>query len=394
MDIRIEPSRLTGSVRAISSKSDAHRLLICAALADRETVIERVDWSEDIGATARCLAALGAQVERAGDALRITPIETPERSPVLDCGESGSTLRFLLPVAAALHGGRFVGRGRLPDRPQEILLRLLAEHGAAADAGRLPLTLSGGLRGGRFTLPGNVSSQYVSGLLFALPLLPEGGEIFLSTPLQSAGYVEMTLRSLKRFGVRVERTASGYLVPGGQKYRSPGELSPEGDWSNAAFFLAAGVEVTGLDRESAQGDRAVERLLPALGGGAVVDLEQIPDLLPILAVAAARAQGVTRFVGGGRLRIKESDRIESTAALLRALGVEVETLPDGLTVHGGSFAGGLVDGANDHRIVMAAAIAAVTAKGAVTIRGAEAVAKSYPRFFEDLKSLGGIFHVL
>ncbi len=287
-----------------------------------------------------------------------------------------------------------MGHGRLPDRPQEILLHLLAEHGAAADAGRLPLTLSGGLRGGRFTLPGDVSSQYVSGLLFALPLLPEGGEICLSTPLQSAGYVEMTLRSLARFGVGVERTATGYLVPGGQKYRSPGELSPEGDWSNAAFFLAAGVEVTGLDRESAQGDRVIERLLPALGGGAVVDLEQIPDLLPILAVAAARARGVTRFVGGARLRLKESDRIESTASLLRALGVGAETLPDGLTVHGGSFVGGLVDGANDHRIVMAAAVAAVTAKGAVTIRGAEAVAKSYPRFFEDLKSLGGIFHVL
>lgn len=394
MDVRIEPGALRGAVRAISSKSDAHRLLICAALADRETVLSRVDWSEDIGATVACLRALGAQIERKGETLRIRPAKMGEMLPLLDCGESGSTLRFLLPVAAALGGGRFVGHGRLPDRPQEILLRLLAVHGVSVSAERLPFSLSGGLQGGVFTLPGNVSSQYISGLLFALPLLPEGGEICLSTPLQSAGYVEMTLRSLERFGVKVEQTDSGYLVPGGQRYLSPGEISPEGDWSNAAFFLAAGVEVKGLDQKSAQGDRAIERLLPKLGKGTSVDLTQIPDLLPILAVAAARAEGVTYFVGGERLRLKESDRIETTAALLRALGIKTEELPGGLTVYGGSFTGGTVDGANDHRIVMAAAIAATTAEGAVTIRGSEAVAKSYPRFFEDFECLGGICHVL
>lgn len=436
MNVIIIPSQLSGTVTAPPSKSAAHRLLIAAALADAPTRVRIGALNRDIEATLDCLAALGARIEHNGDALEVCPIPsnatcpraggatrplqagvaaagiepngatpplqagTVEGSAALDCGESGSTLRFLLPVACALgRGARVVGHGRLPERPNAPLVNALRAHGAAIDSDLLPMRLSGRIRGGLWTLPGDVSSQYVTGLLFALPLLDEDSEIALTTPLASAAYVTMTLAALRRFGVEIEATERGWRVPGNQRYRSPGSIDVEGDWSAAAFWFAANalgasVRVAGLDPESAQGDRAVVALL----GRPEIDAENVPDLVPALCAAAASMPQTTVVIGAARLRLKESDRLATTAAMLAALGHRAEVAPDGLIVRGGAPEPckadiRTVDGANDHRIVMAAAVAAASADRPVRITGAEAVEKSYPDFFRDYAKLGGQVHV-
>jgi len=400
MNVIVTPGRLFGTVRAPASKSVAHRLLICAALADRPTRATIDATNRDIDATIACLEALGAQIRRDGDALCVRPIAAPRGAAELDCGESGSTLRFLLPVAAALGvRARFTGHGRLPQRPNRALTDALRAHGALIDADLLPMNVSGELTGGRWELPGNVSSQYVTGLLLALPLLTQDSEIALTTPLESAAYVDMTLRALEQFGIAAERTEAGWRVPGGQRYSTPGEVRVEGDWSAAAFWLAANalggdIRIDGLRSDSVQGDRAVTRLL----GQPVIDASGVPDLVPALAVAAASLPRRTVVTGAARLRLKESDRLQTVADLLSALGHGVEITPDGLVIHGGSpapcdAAVRTVDGANDHRIVMAAAVAAAFADRPVRVTGAEAVEKSYPDFFRDFEALGGIVDV-
>ncbi len=417
MDVRITPSPLRGQVAAIPSKSETHRLLICAALADRETVVPLASSSRDVEATIGCLRALGAEIGRGDGAVVVRPVGRPADAPVLACGESGSTLRFLLPVAAALGAeARFTGAGRLPARPIAELTAALTEHGVAFDAPGLPFRIAGRLRGGEFRIRGDVSSQYLSGLLLALPLTGEESVIRLTTELESASYAALTQRALERFGVRV-RAADGTYVVAPQRFVSPGRAAPGGDWSNAAAFLAAAasgageITVVGLDGASAQGDRAACTLLRSLGarvtlgGGAVsvsggalrggeLDMADTPDLLPVLAAAAATAEGETRFVRAGRLRWKESDRLAATAALLNALGGRAEITADGLLVRGGALRGGDVDSFGDHRLVMAAAVAAARAEGSVVIRGADAVEKSYPTFFEDYKKLGGKVDVI
>lgn len=400
MNVVVHPSRLAGTVRAPASKSAAHRLLICAALADAPTRVEINAMNRDLEATAACLRALGASLRRDGDALTVSPADRVPDEAELDCGESGSTLRFLMPVAAALGTrARFTGRGRLPSRPNAPLAEALRQHGATVDADLLPMTVTGPLSGGRWALPGNVSSQYVTGLLFALPLLKEDSELTLTTRLESAAYVDMTLDALRQFGIDIFPVPSGWRIPGGQRYRSPGAVRVEGDWSATAFWLAANalgadIAVEGLNADSVQGDRAVTGLL----GQGVIDASGVPDLVPALAVAAAGLQGRTIVTGATRLRLKESDRLESVAALLRALGHAVAVTEDGLDIHGGppkpcGEALRTVDGANDHRIVMAAAVAASAADRPVRITGAEAVEKSYPDFFRDFRALGGIAHV-
>ena len=417
MRVRIEPGPRHGALRAISSKSDVHRQLICAALADTATEFAPFTGSDDIEATLRCLKALGASWEALPDGGgRLTPGPVRE-APRLDCGESGSTLRFLLPVAAALGcGAGFSGSGRLPRRRIGPLLEVLAENGCRPDAEHLPLTLSGRLGSGVFSIVGGESSQYISGLLFALPRLSGDSRIRLTSPLSSKGYVDMTLRTLRLFGVRAEETKDGYFVPGGQRYRSPGRAEPEGDWSNAAFHLAAGamgdpVTVTGLDPASPQRDREILALLERFGasveqrGGSVtvspgnlrgqrIDVDQIPDLLPVLAVLGCAARGETVLYNARRLRDKESDRLAAVSGMLRSLGGDVREEADALVIRGTALRGGAADGAGDHRIVMAAATAAVLCREPVEITGAEAVSKSYPGFFEDLKALGGCVHVI
>ena len=413
MNIAVRPGPLHGRVEIPASKSVAHRAMIAAALADRPTQIVLNAVNDDLTATAACLNALGAICERTDFGYRIVPAAQEKNAcgaaenasgatdlceiasfPTLDCGESGSTLRFLLPVAAALgREARFVGHGRLPERPHDVLLDAMAAHGATADARRLPLQLHGRLRGGTFALPGNVSSQYITGLLLALPLCAGDSVIRLTTRLESAPYVNLTLRALADFGIRVETLPDGWRIPGGQRYRSPGRVVVEGDWSGAAFWLAANalgsrVECGNLDDASAQGDRAIRPLLNRLGGE--IDVSECPDLVPALAVAAAGFPGRTALVGAARLRLKESDRLASVAALLRALDCAVDEGAESLTIHGGApLTGGTVDGCGDHRIVMAAAVAATAASSPVTILGAQAVAKSYPDFFRDFEALGG-----
>lgn len=408
VNLRLRPSTLNGTVAAPASKSDAHRNLVIAALSNKPTRIEGLESSGDIDATLGCLRVLGATMQ---DGV-LRPVH-PARSALLNCEESGTTLRLMLPVVAALGvEARFIGKPQLRERPLAPLVKALAEGGAEFDRDAVPLTVSGRLRKGSFEIPGDVSSQFVSGLLIALPLMDAGGMIHLTTPLQSAGYVAMTLDAMERFSVMAIEREQGYLVPGNQRYRSPGVVRIEGDWSNAAFFLAAGamgmgVTVRGLPETSHQPDRAIAGLLRRFGAqvnlaqnavhvakgtlrGITVDVSQTPDLAPVLAVLGAAAEGTTRLENAARLRLKESNRLASTYAMLQALGAQVHMEPDALEITGtGRLAGGTVDGAGDHRIVMAAAIAALLCDAPVTILGAEAVEKSYPTFFMEYEALGG-----
>ena len=408
MDVRIEPRRLAGAVTPPPSKSMAHRLIIAAALGSGVSTVRNVAMSQDIQATLRCITALGGQWEQPSeDLLTIHGFggKSPASGelPLLDCGESGSTLRFFIPIAlAAAGGGVFTGRGRLMERPQKPYFDLFDERGIFHEQTDGVLTVRGRLVPGEYRLPGNVSSQFFTGLLFALPLLEGDSSIVPTTALESSDYISMTLEAMARAGAAPEMGA------GRQSYRvTPADYRPvdaavEADWSQAGFWYAAKalgspVELQGLDPDSTQGDRIVaahyERLTKP--GDADIDVSGCPDLLPPMAVMASIRQGTTRFVNAARLRIKESDRLKTTAALLNALGGQAEEGPDSLTVRGVSaFTGGTVDGANDHRIVMAAAIAATRSAGPVTILGAEAVRKSYPGFWDDYKRLGGDVHVL
>lgn len=420
MNVKCFPSTLSGRVAAIPSKSDAHRKLICAALSENGAVLPiSAPFCDDIAATISCLRALGAEITMTENGVNVRPIRRVAQAS-LDCGESGSTLRFLLPVAMAVCDDVSVaGHGRLPDRPIGTLVDAMSTHGVHFSHAKLPLRATGCLSGGIYEIPGNVSSQFLSGLLMALPLCREDSEIHLTTGLQSSAYVEMTLDTLYAFCIKIDVDTSNsnyvYRIPGRQKLYAPMQLSVDGDWSNAAFWLTAGaiqsdqkssIRVDGLDLNSTQGDRAILSVLRE-GGACIsecndglsacgvqylpicVSMEGIPDLLPILAVKAALADGKSEFVDAARLRLKESDRLRSVAEMLSALGGQVEEHPDGLTIFGGDLHGGIVNAQNDHRLVMAAAIAALKCSEPVTILGAEAVNKSYPSFFVDYIALGG-----
>lgn len=389
MDIKITPGHLRGSVTVPQSKSHCHRLLIAAHLAGRrDQVMKNINeksTSDDIIATEGALAALESSSE-----------------PDIFCNESGSTLRFMLPVAMALKSrARFFGRGRLPDRPLSPLWEQMEEHGCTLQrgTGELICTGKGPMKGGDFFIPGNVSSQYVTGLLYALPLTKDGGIIHMTSPLESKGYVEMTLDVLRDFGITVERKEDMYIVPGSQHYAAsdPDFLIPEGDWSAAAFWYTAkalgeDIECSGTKLPSSQGDSRIREICGKYPDGLDnIDAKNIPDLVPILAVLMALTPGTHRISGAARLREKESDRLKTTASGLNALGADVRELPDGLVITGKDrLSGGTADGAGDHRIVMAMAIAACRCSGPVTILGAEAVSKSYPGFFSDYRKLGGI----
>ncbi|MCL2194535.1 MAG: 3-phosphoshikimate 1-carboxyvinyltransferase [Oscillospiraceae bacterium] len=371
MTLTLHPAKLSGEIAAMPSKSDLHRLMIAAWLAGQD-ISQLPIISEDIAATRDCLLATDG---------------------VLNCRESGSTLRFLLPVMAAL--GRtvtFTGEGRLPERPLEPLLSLLRQHGVTINGETLPLRISGQLQPGTYQLPGNISSQYITGLLFALPLLQQDSEIILTSPLESAGYVEMTLRTLGKFCAFVEKSQIGWVLQN-WSYRPAATLVPEGDWSNAAFWLAAGLNVVGLDENSAQPDKEIVQLLQ-LGGD--MDASQCPDLVPIMAVYAAVNYERCEIRNAARLRIKESDRLAAMAQNLAALGADVTELPDGMVIRGKKpLRGGVeVNSFGDHRIAMAMAIAALYCDAPVTLHGAEVVAKSYPNFWADYQRLGGIVHGL
>ena len=467
MDIRIFPNRLGGYIKAKPSKSAAHRAIICAALSDRPTLIkiecedEGAAVSDDISATIACVNALGAAVERAPGGLAVYPAKAGGHDGdqlFFPCGESGSTFRFMLPIAAALgREAAFELKGRLPERPLSPLYEELVRHGCALSpqsrkppnsAGRLapfhseeriaPFRCSGRLAPGAYALDAGVSSQFISGLLFALPLLDGDSELRLTGSAESFSYVKMTMVALKTFGIRLEYGGGAFAIPGGQAYRSPGVYEVEGDWSNAAFWLCAGAlsdggmaesgafgrgaaadgsdaeDVTcgGLDLRSPQGDKTILDLLERFGArvkpcesgvavsgghlrGLEIDARDIPDLVPALAVVGAVAQGVTAIRGAARLRDKESDRLAAVTAALRALGSDISETADGLHIRGvATLKGGCVSSRGDHRIAMAAATAASACAQPVVIRGAEAVNKSYPGFYNDLRALGGVAQVI
>lgn len=399
MDVTIIPNKLQGAVTPPSSKSVGHRALIAAALSGGFSTISNLGDSKDIQATRSCLSALKTGQPAGEDGL-----------PLLDCGESGSTLRFLIPVALLVQGGAsFTGRGRLMERPLKPYEDLFREKGVAWKLEDHILTVNGGrgydalaLDSGAYRLPGNVSSQFFTGLLFTLPLLNGDSTLMSTTPLESRDYLEMTRQALAAAGVTTRWADENTLcVPGGQVYQ-PFTATVEADWSQAGFWYAADfldsqVEIRGLDPDSAQGDKVVSELYWKLArpGDAEIDVSGCPDLLPPLAVMAAVRSGTTRFTNAARLRMKESDRLSTITAALTALGAEVHEEPDRLIIVGKpSLPGGTVDSANDHRIAMMAAIAATGCTGPVTIRGAECVQKSYPDFWEVYRSLGGDIHVL
>ena len=398
MKLSIEPRPLAGEIAAIPSKSAAHRLLICSALADSETEIYCPALSKDIEATADCLRALGADIEYSGGTFRVRPIEEVTENARLDCGESGSTLRFLLPVVCALGGGAEIKmHGRLPQRPLSPLWEELEKHGALLSRPEESIIkVSGKILPGDYSIRADISSQYISGLLFALPLLDGESRLSLEGNIESRGYIDMTCQAQEEFGTKPEFDGKNFTVDRDAFYNSPGNVKVECDWSNAAFWIAAAVlsncrlEVYGLSHNSQQGDKAVIELIKRIqAGNALIDVKDVPDLVPVLSVVAAVCPGKTEFVNAGRLRIKESDRIASVCRMLSALGANCEEKAEGLAVYGGNLRGGIVDGENDHRIVMSAAVAAIACREPVTILGAEAVEKSYPTFFEDYKKLGG-----
>ena len=389
MDITLLPTPLRGEITPIPSKSQAHRLLILAALADSPTELLCSETNRDIEATADCLKALGADIRPTGTGYTVHPVQTLPGIATLNCCESGSTLRFLLPVAGALGvDTTFLLEGRLPQRPLSPMWEEMERMGCSLSR-PTPDTIhcAGKLRPGHYAIDGGVSSQYITGFLLALSLLDAPSTLEITGKLESAPYVDLTKDALRRFGADPEH-------PGLSKLRSPGTLTVEADWSNAAFFLAANtlgsqLDILGLNPDSVQGDRAAARLLPKLAQEAVtIDASDIPDLVPILSVAAACFHGAA-FTNIRRLRLKESDRVASVIAMLEALGGRAEADENTLRVFGTGLVGGIVDSVNDHRIAMAAAIAATRCRESVTILGAQCVRKSYPKFFDEYRRLGG-----
>lgn len=413
MDIRISPSVLKGRVEIPSSKSCAHRAIICAALSsDSEpSVLSGISFSKDIEATLGAMEAFGARWEmtdKESGTVTVYGIGTSrvEGRLTVDCNESGSTLRFVIPIAAALgYETEFIGRGRLPQRPINIYTRELGKNGITFNYNNtMPFDISGQLRSGRYEIEGNVSSQFITGLLFALPMLEGDSEIILTSHLESRPYVDITIETMKRFGVEIEETENSYLIKGGQRYYSHSERV-EGDYSQAAFFYVANaigsdIELGNLLPDSVQGDKRIKAVTSDIIRDGRIgcfreDCSDIPDLVPILSVLAAYGSGESVIYNAERLRIKESDRLETTAALINGLGGDVTVTEDGLIIRPTKeLTGGKVDGCGDHRIVMAAAIAALGCSGDVIITGAEAVEKSYPDFFKDYTKLGGKANVI
>jgi len=433
------PGQFSGKVPAIPSKSHLHRLLICAALADKDTILLFGEtWSEDfskscsdsdsdlrtslppladdIKATIACLSALGAHIEQTSGGFTVKPIK-PNKLPdtcVLPCMDSGSTFRFMLPLVCALGvSGEFHLAGRLPQRPLAPLDTELSRNGIeiwrpAADI----VCCRGKLQSAHYTLPGNISSQYISGLLMALPLLKSDSVLHVEGSVESEGYIDMTLKVNEAFCQHPKIDGSDYIIHGGKPFISSGKLNIEGDWSNGAFWLCAGampggsVDVCGLDSKSSQGDRAILDVLSQIGAkvstkdssvtvssdkrqAVEIDARAIPDLIPVLSAVAAVGNGVTIIRNAERLRLKESDRLMTTAKILNTLGAKITETQDGLHIEGvARLSGGTVDAHGDHRIAMTAAIASAACDSSVIITGADSVNKSYPQFWEKLSALG------
>lgn len=403
MDIKITPAFLGGSINVPPSKSISHRALIAAALADGESRVENLLGCADTDATIDALTALGAKIEYNGSAATVTGISKPNSHAAINCRESGSTLRFMIPVAAALGAeSEFHGSGKLPERPITPFFELLPEHGVQFAAQKMPYRINGRLTGGDFAIAGNISSQFITGLLMAFPLTGEDCTVRITTRLESKGYVDLTLDVMERFGVHIEEKENSYFSVNNSAYK-PCNFSVEADLSQAAFFLVANaigsdISINGVNPNSRQGDRAILDIVRRFGDGCIpfnVDASQIPDLVPILTVLACFADGTSEITGCERLRIKECDRLAAISQELNKLGAKVEIIGDSLRITGvKELHGGECDAWNDHRIAMSLAVASTRCNSPVIIRGAECVSKSYPLFFEDFRKLGGIADVI
>ncbi len=410
MNVTVYPSKLSGSVQAIPSKSMAHRLLICAAMSEGVTRVRCSESSQDIDATIACLKAMGSNIVKIGNMYLVPKVTVHAgQSVVLDCNESGTTLRLMMCVAAGIGlCARFAGCDRLFERPLTPLTDVLTEHGIVISRDENNRIIqSGRAFGYDYSITGEVSSQFISGLLLMLPLCG-GGNLTVTGKFESKPYVDLTVKALKNSDVQITEDDRTYSVRGKYDLR---DCLVEGDWSNSAFFLASGalggdVRLTCLDKNSAQGDKEILNLLSEFGASVAadekaatckgaglnaikIDVSNIPDLVPILAVVSAGAKGKTEITGASRLKLKESDRLLTVSDMINNLGGKCECTQDSLVIDGtGELLGGEVDSCNDHRIAMSAAIAAAICKGPVVIKDAQAVNKSYPKFYEDLQSLG------
>lgn len=414
MDKTIIKSKISGNISVPISKSFAHRILICAALSDKPTKIYGKSEAIDIKTTAECLISMGADIKETDYGYEVIPITNSTSTAILNCRESGSTLRFLLPVAAALgKNAEFYGEGKLPVRPVKQLLDSLNKNGANINY-TMPYKLSGRLISGEYLIDGNISSQYISGLLMALPLLNKNSKIIIKNKLSSIDYIKITLSVLKNFGIMIEKTDYGFFIYGGQKYLSPSCMSIESDWSSASVWAIAAaisgtVTLKNMTYPSYQGDSKIIDILKNCGADVAinedsititknvlnaftVDCENIIDITPYLSILAANAFGESQLYNLERLRIKESDRLNAIIEMLNGIGIynSYDTKTSTLHIKGGKINGGQsVRGYADHRIAMAGVLSGINAENPVCVTDCESVKKSYAEFFEDFISLGG-----
>lgn len=424
--LRIKPGKLEGNVKIPPSKSMAHRAVICAALSDGVSKISNVEFSDDIIATVNAMRALGAVINEEGDHLEVKGVNfkniipTREFERVVDCNESGSTLRFLIPIALVFEGvTRFIGRGNLGKRPLDTYYNIFDEQKIEYQykEGELDLLISGMLKPGEFKVRGDISSQFITGLLFALPLLDGDSKIVITTEFESKGYIDLTLSAMKDFGIEIiNNDYKEFTIKGNQNYIAR-DYRVEGDYSQGAFFLVADalksdVNILDLKEDSLQGDREVIDVLERMGmrierdnnsisgkiegqlKSTVIDGSQCPDIIPILALAASLSDGKTEIINAERLRIKECDRLSAVTSELNKLGAKIEEKQDGLVIEGvKSFKGNVeVWSHKDHRIAMTLAIASTMCDEEIILKDYECVSKSYPNFFDDFKQLGGTFN--
>ena len=421
MDIKVYPSKLNGEVKVPPSKSMAHRAIICAALSNGKCRIDNIDYSDDIIATINGMIAFGAKIDRYDNYVEVEGIYSEnaviDKLRLVDCNESGSTLRFLVPISLLLEGAtNFIGRGNLGKRPLTTYYNIFEKQGITYTNKPLVLDLvvSGKLKSDVFEVEGNVSSQFITGLLFTLPLLEGDSKIVITTEMESKGYIDLTLRAMKDFGIEViNNDYKEFIIKGNQSYKAI-DYRVEGDYSQAAFYLSADaigneVFVDDLDLNSLQGDKEVIDILERMGvkfkseemmvigktinklTSTVIDGSQCPDIIPVLTVVAALSEGTTEIINAGRLRIKECDRLHAITTELNKLGAKIVEKEDGLVVYGiDKFEGNTeVWSHKDHRIAMSLAIAATQCKEPIVIKDFECIAKSYPNFLEDYKELGG-----
>lgn len=418
--LELTPSKLSGKLNSPPSKSISHRAIICAALSEGESKLQNALVSDDIEKTIEGMKVLGAEIIEIAEENSISKNYTingglNDRNCIIDCKESGSTIRFLIPISLSKHRKvKFLGSGRLSERPLDIYYQIFENQGIEYinENGKLPLEINGELKSGKYYLRGDISSQFISGLLFTLPLLEGNSSIEITTRLESEDYIYMTIDMLKKFNVEIKYHAGIFHIEGNQKYKAS-DICIEGDFSQGAFWMVAGtlgaqIELENMPINSNQGDRVIIELINSMGGniisdgnklcisqartyGRKIDVSQCPDLVPILAVLAAVSKGNTEIINAGRLKLKESDRLEAITTELNKIGANIKAYDDRLYIEGvDRLNGGTVEGWNDHRIVMALAIASIVCENKLYIEGSEVVAKSYPTFWEDFKKLGGV----